>query len=53
MTREVKLLRVGHNFSTETAIQDVAKVLRRHVNEQDFNNLLNKLPKGAVEFWEI
>jgi uncharacterized protein (DUF2267 family) len=53
MTREVKLLRVEHNFSTETAIQDVAKVLRRHVNEQDFNNLLNKLPKGAVEFWEI
>ena len=53
MTREVKLLREEHNFSTETAIQDVAKVLRRHVNEEAFDNILEQLPKGAVEFWEV
>ena len=52
MTREVKALREEHNFSTETAIQDVAKALRRHVDEAAFDRLLAQLPKGAVEFWE-
>lgn len=51
MTREVKLLRENHNFSTETAIRDVAKALRRHVDEKTFDKLLAQLPKGAVEFW--
>lgn len=52
MTREVKLLREEHNFSTDTAIQDVAKALRRHVDEEAFDKVLEQLPKGAVEFWE-
>ena len=52
MTREVKLLRKEHNFSTDTAIQDVAKALRRHVDEEAFDKVLEQLPKGAVEFWE-
>lgn len=52
MTQEVKLLRAEHNFSTETAICDVAQALRRHVDEEAFDTLLAHLPKGAVEFWE-
>ncbi len=52
MTREVKSLREEHNFSTESAIRDVAKALRRHVDEEEFDNLLAQLPEGAVEFWE-
>lgn len=52
MTQEVKLLRSDHNFSTETAIQDVAQALRRHVNEELFDNVLSQLPKGAEEFWK-
>jgi len=51
MTREVKSLREEHNFSTETAIRDVAEALRRHVDEKAFDKLLAQLPKGAVEFW--
>ena len=51
MTREVRLLREAHNFSTETAIRDVAQVLRRHVDEGVFDRLLTQLPKGAAEFW--
>jgi len=53
MTAEVKLLREEHNFSTNTAIRDVSQALRRHVDEEAFDNLLAKLPKGAVEFWEL
>jgi uncharacterized protein (DUF2267 family) len=52
MTAEVKSLRKEHNFSTSTAIRDVAQALRRHVDEAAFDSLLVKLPKGAVEFWE-
>lgn len=52
MTREVKSLRKEHNFSTETAIRDVSKALRRHVDEEAFDNLLSQLPEGAAEFWE-
>ena len=52
MTQEVKLLRADHNFSTETAIRDVARALRRHVDEVAFDKLLAQLPPGAVEFWQ-
>ncbi|WP_444884385.1 DUF2267 domain-containing protein [Microbulbifer sp. PSTR4-B] len=51
MTREVRLLRGKHNFSTVTAIKDVAKALRKHVDEEVFDELLLKLPDGAFEFW--
>ena len=53
MTREVKHLREKHNFSTETAIRDVAEALRRQVDEQAFDELLVQLPEGAVEFWTV
>lgn len=52
MTEEVKALRGQHNFSTDTAIQDVAKALRRHVDEKVFDSVLAQLPKGAAEFWQ-
>ena len=53
MTREVKLLREKHNFSTETAIRDVAEALQRHVDEEAFDKLLTQLSKGALEFWML
>jgi len=52
MTEEVKSLRKDHNFSTDTAIQDVARALRKHVDEEAFDKLLKQLPKGAIEFWK-
>lgn len=53
MTKEVCLLRKNHNFSTETAIRDVAEALRRHVDEEDFDRLLATLPEGAIDFWKV
>ena len=52
MSQEVKSLRPEHNFSTETAIRDVAQALRRHVNEESFDKLLSQFPEGAEEFWK-
>ena len=52
MTREVQALRAEHNFAPETAISDVARALRRHVDEGALNRVLAGLPKGAAEFWE-
>lgn len=51
MLAEVRALRKDHNFSTGTAIQDVATALRRHVDEAAFDQVLARLPKGAEDFW--
>lgn len=52
MALEVKALRAGHNFSTETAIRDVAGALRRHVDEESFDEFLSQLPEDAMKFWK-
>lgn len=52
MTREVKALRAGHNFSTDTAIREVATALRRHVDAADFEAVLATLPPGARAYWQ-
>lgn len=52
MTQEVRALRADHNFAPETAIQDVARGLRRHVDEAAFDSVLESLPSGASEFWQ-
>ncbi|MDH3976180.1 MAG: DUF2267 domain-containing protein [Deltaproteobacteria bacterium] len=52
MTKEVQALRADHNFATESAIGDVASVIRSHVDEAAFESVLLKLPQGAREFWQ-
>jgi uncharacterized protein (DUF2267 family) len=52
MTREVQALRVDHNFAPDTAIRDVARALRRHVDVEKFDRLLARLPDGAAQFWQ-
>ena len=51
MTREVRLLRPDHNFSTDRAISDVAKALRRRVDERRFDQLLQRISPAARAFW--
>jgi len=53
MTRDVKALRPEHNFSTDSAIADVATVLRRHVDGAAFQRMLDELPQQARAFWKI
>ncbi|WP_204152092.1 DUF2267 domain-containing protein [Leptolyngbya sp. CCY15150] len=53
MMRDVRSLREDHNFSTETAIKDVAAALRRHVDEKAFDHVLAQLPEGAIDFWQV
>ncbi|WP_234185680.1 DUF2267 domain-containing protein [Shinella sp. NM-101] len=51
MADEVKQLRKNHNFSPDTAINDVACVLRKYVDEVAFERCLKKLPPHARAFW--
>jgi uncharacterized protein (DUF2267 family) len=51
MTKEVQALRGQHNFSPSSAIADVATVLRRFVDEEQFDQVLEQLPEGAQDFW--
>lgn len=48
---EVRQLRHNHNLSTPTAIEDVTKAIRRHVDEARMAALLQRLPEGALAFW--
>ena len=52
MLSEVKSLRSDHNFSTDTAIRDVARALRKIVDLHLFEAVMLKLPAGAIEFWD-
>ena len=53
MLEETKQLRAEHNFAflSKDSIRDVAKALRNHVDETQFDDLLKSFPKGALEFW--
>jgi uncharacterized protein (DUF2267 family) len=53
MTNEVKSLRAKHNFSTDSAIEDVAKALWKHVDEKELKRVLTNLPQGASDYWRI
>lgn len=51
VTKDVQALRAQHNFATETSRADVARALRKHVVEADFDRVLAALPPGADRFW--
>ncbi|MEZ0168195.1 DUF2267 domain-containing protein [Microvirga sp. TS319] len=53
MTKEVQALRADHNFAPDTAIKDVARALRRHIDEGALDRTLTLLPEGASEFWYV
>lgn len=53
ISEEVRALRQAHNFSPPSAISDVARVLRNHVDADAFDALLDALPPGAAEFWRV
>lgn len=51
LMKEVRAFRHDHNLSTETALEDVTVVLRRHVDQAAFERVLSQLPSGARGFW--
>ena len=53
MNKEVKQLRPDHNFSTDMAIQDVAKVLNKHVDQEKLREVLSGISEEAVRFLGI
>lgn len=49
---EVLSVRKDQNAAPDTAIEDVATVLRRSsIDEWRLDRVLARLPKGAVDFW--
>lgn len=51
MVLEIRRLRPHHNFSPDTAIRDVASVLRRYVEAEKLKLCLARLPAPARVFW--
>jgi hypothetical protein len=50
---EVKAIREAHNFSTHTAIAEVALALRQNMNELDYGLMLKNLPDEAATYWKV
>ena len=50
---EVKAIREAHNFSTDTAIAEVAVALRQNMNESDYDLMLKNLPSEAATYWKV
>lgn len=53
MTADVQSLRPLHNYASDTSIHDVATALRKHVDVEAFERVLEELPDGAVAFWRV
>lgn len=51
LVAEVRQIRRDHNLAPDSAISDVAHVLREHVETRIFDAVLSKLPERAREFW--
>jgi uncharacterized protein (DUF2267 family) len=50
-TRDVQALRPLHNYAGDTSMRDVARALRRHVDEPRFDRVLATFGPAAVAFW--
>ena len=51
--QELRSLRPGHNWSSDTAVADVARALRKFVHPRDFEAVLAALPEPAAAFWRV
>ena len=51
MTKDAQSLRAPHNFAPDTAIKDVARALRKNLDNTKFDEALSKLPVEAQKFW--
>ncbi|WP_176037578.1 DUF2267 domain-containing protein [Brucella tritici] len=51
MTREVQSLRKDHNFAPDSAIYDVAKALRAHIDHVELDDFLAGVSDEAREYW--
>ncbi len=52
MTKEVQALRAEHHLAPDNAIRVVTGALRRQMDEKRLDQVLSRLPEGAIEFWQ-
>ncbi|WP_137701398.1 DUF2267 domain-containing protein [Marimonas lutisalis] len=53
LTAEAKALRPDHNLTPDNAIAAVARALRAHVRQRDFDRALDALGPEARDFWHV
>lgn len=53
LNAEVKSVRQAHNFSPDRSIEEVAAVLRRHVDQAAFEKTLAAISPEALAFWGV
>ncbi len=53
MNKEVLLLRPDHNFATDSAIEQVAAALKKHVDLEKLREVLEGISEKALTFWQV
>ncbi len=53
LAREAQAFRFEHSFLPESAIEDTATALWRHVDRRAFERMLARLPPEARAFWAV
>jgi len=53
MNREVRQLRSDHNFSTPSAIQQVAVAVKKYVDQEEVRKVLSEISDEALAFWQV
>lgn len=53
LANEARQFRIEHSFLPESAIEDVAAALWRHVDRKAFARMLATLPPEARAFWAV
>ena len=53
LLEEARAVRREHNFSPPNAISAVSAALRRHVDQEAFEEMLSQLPAGAKHYWQV
>lgn len=53
LAKEAQAFRIEHSFLPDSAIEDVAAALWRHVDRRSFERMLAKLPPEARAFWTV
>ena len=52
LVAEVQGFRPHHNLTPGNVLEAVSRALRRHMDQRDLDRILERLPEGAVGFWD-
>lgn len=51
--KDIRALRPDHNFSPDYSVEAVKEALLKHIDNNQFQQILSELPEKASDFWQM